>query len=106
MLARLPLKKLSRQITSCPSRNSLSHKWEPRNPAPPVTRVRTSSSAHEILRYRPEHRKRDLLALGGLCAGRRTLPPPRRQSTVELFHCLPDAMIWSFCSDSIPALPR
>src|SRR6266404_51321 len=42
ILARLPLKKLSRQMTSAPSRSSRSHKWEPRNPAPPVTNARTA----------------------------------------------------------------
>ena len=42
MLARLPLKKLSRQMTSCPSRSSRSHRCDPRNPAPPVTSTRTS----------------------------------------------------------------
>src|SRR5208282_5226374 len=41
MLARLPLKKLSRQMTSWPSLSRRSHRWEPRNPAPPVTSART-----------------------------------------------------------------
>ena len=41
MLARLPLKKLSRQVTSCLSLRSRSHRCEPMNPAPPVTSIRT-----------------------------------------------------------------
>src|SRR6266852_405679 len=45
ILARLPLKKLSRQMTSAPSRSSRSHRWEPRNPAPPVTSARTLFSS-------------------------------------------------------------
>src|SRR4029077_1574965 len=45
ILARLPLKKLSRQMTSAPSRNSRSHRCEPRNPAPPVTSARTLFSS-------------------------------------------------------------
>ena len=34
-----PVKKLSRTITSCPSIMSLSVKWEPTNPAPPVINI-------------------------------------------------------------------
>src|SRR5690606_32472312 len=34
-----PEKKLSTQITSSPEASSRSHKWLPRNPAPPVTRI-------------------------------------------------------------------
>jgi hypothetical protein len=34
------VKKLSRQITSCPWATSRSHRCEPRKPAPPVTRMR------------------------------------------------------------------
>src|SRR5580698_1692745 len=35
-----PVKKLSRQMTSQPHCTRRSHKWLPRNPAPPVTRTR------------------------------------------------------------------
>src|SRR5262249_59510558 len=49
ILARLPLKKLSRQITSCLSRRSRSHRCDPRNPAPPVTSVRTYPPPPAIL---------------------------------------------------------
>src|SRR5918998_1124379 len=35
-----PVKKLSRQITKCPSARSRSQRWEPMKPAPPVTRIR------------------------------------------------------------------
>src|SRR5438309_12079236 len=38
MLAREPVSKLSTQITRWPRLRSSSHKWEPRKPAPPVTR--------------------------------------------------------------------
>ena len=34
-----PVAKLSRQRTSCPSPNKASHKLEPINPAPPVTKI-------------------------------------------------------------------
>src|SRR5713101_53611 len=34
-----PVAKLSRQRTSCPPARSRSHKCEPKNPAPPVTRM-------------------------------------------------------------------
>src|SRR6185369_11350083 len=40
MLSLLPVKKLSRQITSCPSSRRRSHRCEPTKPAPPVTRMR------------------------------------------------------------------
>src|SRR6266566_3840812 len=40
MFSRRPVKKLSRQSTSCPSANKRSHKCEPMNPAPPVTNTR------------------------------------------------------------------
>src|SRR5581483_11145817 len=37
MLASEPVSRLSTQITRWPRASSSSHKWEPRNPAPPVT---------------------------------------------------------------------
>jgi hypothetical protein len=37
---RVAVKKLSTQRTSSPRANSCSHRWEPMNPAPPVTRTR------------------------------------------------------------------
>src|SRR5205823_5153246 len=37
---REPVKKLSRQTTSCPSFKSRSHRCEPTNPEPPVTSIR------------------------------------------------------------------
>src|SRR3954470_331997 len=51
MLFREPVKKLSRQITSCPSRISRSHKWLPRNPAPPVTRTRFDANRANLLAH-------------------------------------------------------
>ena len=39
-LLRWLVKKLSMQITSCPSDSSRRHRWLPRNPAPPVTTMR------------------------------------------------------------------
>src|SRR5262249_35965124 len=39
---RVAVKKLSTQRTSSPRPNSRSHRWEPMNPAPPVTRTRRS----------------------------------------------------------------
>jgi hypothetical protein len=36
-VVREPVKKLSRTVTSCPSNINRSTKWEPTNPAPPVT---------------------------------------------------------------------
>src|SRR5947209_4941288 len=38
MLASVPVSRLSTQITRWPRRSSSSHRWEPRKPAPPVTR--------------------------------------------------------------------
>src|SRR5919106_3155117 len=38
MLARDPVSKLSTQMTRWPRRSSSSHRCDPRNPAPPVTR--------------------------------------------------------------------
>src|SRR5919197_5820513 len=38
MLAREPVSRLSTQMTRWPRRKSSSHRWEPRKPAPPVTR--------------------------------------------------------------------
>src|SRR5215203_1218673 len=38
MLARDPVSTLSTQMTRCPRLSSSSQRWEPRNPAPPVTR--------------------------------------------------------------------
>src|SRR5436305_14531148 len=38
MLASEPVSRLSTQITRWPRLRSSSHKWEPRKPAPPVTR--------------------------------------------------------------------
>ena len=40
MLDFLPVEVLSRQITSSPSRIKRSIRWEPRKPAPPVTKLR------------------------------------------------------------------
>src|SRR5262245_32959539 len=40
MLSRLPVRKLSRARTCCPSARNRSHKWDPMNPAPPVISVR------------------------------------------------------------------
>ena len=40
MLPRAPVKKLSTQTTSWPAASRRSHRWEPRNPAPPVTSTR------------------------------------------------------------------
>src|SRR4030095_2041004 len=40
ILSRRPVKKLSRQSTSCPSFSSRSQRCEPIKPAPPVTRIR------------------------------------------------------------------
>ena len=39
-LSRVPVKKLSAQMTWQPSFSSRAHRWEPRNPAPPVTSTR------------------------------------------------------------------
>src|SRR3954449_11236865 len=38
MFASEPVSKLSAQMTRCPRRRSSSHRCDPRNPAPPVTR--------------------------------------------------------------------
>src|SRR3972149_2176649 len=40
MLFIRPVIRLSRQTTSCPSSMKRSHRWEPRNPEPPVISVR------------------------------------------------------------------
>src|SRR5215207_2377546 len=40
MFLRLPVRRLSMQTTSKPSRRSRSQRWLPINPAPPVTRAR------------------------------------------------------------------
>src|SRR4051812_31170798 len=40
MLAFCPVKRLSMQITSWPSLSRRSQRWDPRKPAPPVTRIR------------------------------------------------------------------
>ena len=37
MLATLPVMRLSMPMTRCPSARSRSERWEPRNPAAPVT---------------------------------------------------------------------
>src|SRR5215211_706800 len=42
MLPRVPLKKLSTQMTLAPSAKRRSHRCEPRKPEPPVTRTRLS----------------------------------------------------------------
>src|SRR6476469_5651331 len=39
MLRRAPVKKLSTHSTSWPSPSRRSHRWLPRKPAPPVTRI-------------------------------------------------------------------
>src|SRR5579875_3652631 len=39
MLLRVPVSRLSTQITRCPRRSSSSHRWDPRKPAPPGQRV-------------------------------------------------------------------
>src|SRR5262245_53957262 len=44
MLRLVPVKKLSRQMMSWPASIKRSHKWEPRNPAPPVIRMDLRSS--------------------------------------------------------------
>src|SRR5215207_2623123 len=38
MFSSEPVSRLSTQITRCPRASSSSHRWEPRKPAPPVTR--------------------------------------------------------------------
>src|SRR5690242_12871167 len=38
MLASEPVSRLSTQMTRLPRRSNSSHRWDPRNPAPPVTR--------------------------------------------------------------------
>src|SRR5436190_11914888 len=43
-LTGLPVMKLSRQTTSCPSARKRSHRCEPMKPAPPVMRVRMGCS--------------------------------------------------------------
>src|SRR5688500_11920431 len=45
MLARDPVSKLSTQITRWPRLSSSSHRCDPRNPAPPVTRQVAMSAA-------------------------------------------------------------
>src|SRR5919108_915337 len=45
ILARDPVSKLSTQITRWPRRSSSSHRCDPRNPAPPVTRQVAMSRA-------------------------------------------------------------
>ena len=45
MLARLPVMRLSTQMTSCPSARKRSHRCEPMNPAPPVMTVRMRQSS-------------------------------------------------------------
>ena len=41
-----PVRKLSTQVTRCPSANSRSHRCDPRKPAPPVTTVRGCVMRH------------------------------------------------------------
>ena len=43
------VKKLSRQITSWPRSTSRSQRWEPRNPAPPVTKIRLLENTCVVL---------------------------------------------------------
>src|SRR5450432_4553671 len=62
-LVREPVKKLSRQTTSCPSFRSLSQRCEPKKPEPPLTRIRR----RDMRRFIP--------AKGGDCKSRRQKPP-------------------------------
>src|SRR5215467_436316 len=48
MLRRVPVKKLSTQITSAPSPSNRSARCEPRKPAPPVIRIRASRCIREV----------------------------------------------------------
>src|SRR5215813_4432533 len=61
---RVAVKKLSTQRTSSPRASSRSHRWEPMNPAPPVTRTRRllniclphhSHELHNVLAARPSN---------------------------------------------------
>ena len=49
MFCRLPVNKLSRQITLCPDAINESHRCEPRNPAPPVTNERGIPRVYALL---------------------------------------------------------
>src|SRR5207302_10343469 len=49
MLSLVPLKKLSAHSTSLPSATSRSQRCEPRNPAPPVTRIRLRNESFIFL---------------------------------------------------------
>src|SRR5256885_72336 len=51
-LSRVPVKKLSMQMTSCPRATSRSQRCEPRNPAPPVTRGRLRVDADSLVMAR------------------------------------------------------
>src|SRR5262245_4457759 len=51
---RVAVKKLSAQRTSSPRASSRSHRWEPMNPAPPVTRTR------RLLNIRLPHHSQEL----------------------------------------------
>src|SRR4029453_14768792 len=48
-----PVRKLSMQMTSQPSASSRRHRWDPRNPAPPVIRARGTSAAPAGGPHRP-----------------------------------------------------
>src|SRR6266404_8157515 len=86
MLARLPLKKLSRQMTSAPSRSSRSHKWEPRNPAPPVTSARTlfSSKSPRSAAILTRDRKHGFDYVVELVVGHRGINRQGQASTVNV----------------------
>src|ERR1022692_274631 len=72
-LVREPVKKLSRQTTSCPSLRSRSHRCDPKKPEPPVTSIRRRDM------------RRFIHATGRICksAGKRPQErlPRRRQSS-------------------------
>src|SRR5687768_16574087 len=55
MLLSEPVSRLSMQMTRCPRRSNSSHRCEPRNPAPPVTR-QVAMRPPRVLRTRANRR--------------------------------------------------
>src|SRR3954453_6872582 len=51
MFLRAPVKKLSTQRTCAPSEIKRAQRWEPRKPAPPVTRIRFSRCIQDTLLF-------------------------------------------------------
>src|SRR5262245_22515022 len=75
MFDRVPVIRLSTQITSCPSARKRSHRWEPMNPAPPVISVRMTRHPLPLSGRSPVEKMRNFRILCGRWARAEQCPP-------------------------------